>query len=47
LALGIIKQQTGSFVMGFALLGAFALVCMVVAKLTSSGRFQHRAASVV
>ncbi len=46
LALGIIKQQTGSFFMGFALLGAFALICLLVAKLTANGRFQHRAASI-
>lgn len=46
LALGIIRQQTGSFFLGFALLGIFALICLAVAKLTSSGRFQHRAASV-
>lgn len=46
LALGIIKQQTGSFFMGFALLGAFALICLVVAKLTLRGRFQHRATSL-
>jgi NNP family nitrate/nitrite transporter-like MFS transporter len=34
LALGIIKQQTGSFVWGFALLAIFALVCLAVAKRT-------------
>jgi NNP family nitrate/nitrite transporter-like MFS transporter len=46
LALGIIKQQTGSFFMGFALLGIFALICFVVAKLTAGGRFQRHAASM-
>ena len=30
LLLGIIKQQTGSFTLGFVLLGAFALVCLMV-----------------
>ena len=43
LALGIIRQQTGSFVWGFVLLGAFALVCLLVAKITMLGRFQKHA----
>jgi len=30
LLLGIIKQQTGSFTLGFVLLGAFALACLMV-----------------
>lgn len=40
LALGIIKQQTGSFVGGFVLLATFALLCLLVARLTTKGRFQ-------
>jgi NNP family nitrate/nitrite transporter-like MFS transporter len=43
LALGIIRQQTGSFLWGFALLGAFALLCLVVARLTLKGRFHNQA----
>ena len=34
LALGIIRQQTGSFFWGFGLLALFALVCLAVAKIT-------------
>jgi NNP family nitrate/nitrite transporter-like MFS transporter len=33
LALGIIRQQTGSFFWGFGLLAMFALVCLAVAKI--------------
>lgn len=43
LALGIIRQQTGSFVCGFALLAVFALFCLLVARLTARGWFQRRA----
>ena len=43
LALGIIRQQTGSFLWGFALLGAFALLCLVVARLTLKGWFDKQA----
>lgn len=43
LVLGVIRQQTGSFVLGFALLSAFALVCLLVAALTARGRFQEHA----
>src|SRR5215467_13729261 len=43
LALGIIKQQTGSFVGGFLLLAAFAILCLLVARWTVSGRFQRQA----
>ena len=42
LALGIIRQQTGSFLWGFALLAAFALICLLVARLTTKGRFQKQ-----
>jgi len=42
LALGIIKQQTGSFLWGFALLALFALLCMLIARLTTQGRFQKQ-----
>jgi NNP family nitrate/nitrite transporter-like MFS transporter len=40
LVLGILRQQTGSFIWGFALLAAFALLCLLVAKLTAKGRFR-------
>lgn len=40
LALGIIRQQTGSFVWGFALLAVFAISCLVVASLMAKGWFQ-------
>lgn len=43
LALGVIRQQTGSFVWGFGLLSLFALVCLMVALLTAKGRFQGHA----
>lgn len=46
LALGIIKQQTGSFLWGFVLLGCFALICLLVAKLTTRGRFQKQIATM-
>jgi len=42
LALGIIKQQTGSFLWGFILLAAFALFCLVVARLTAEGGLRNR-----
>jgi NNP family nitrate/nitrite transporter-like MFS transporter len=35
LALGIIRQQTGSFFWGFGLLALFALLCLTVAKFTA------------
>jgi len=35
LALGVIRQQTGSFFWGFGLLALFALLCLAVAKITS------------
>lgn len=47
LVLGVIKQQTGSFVWGFALLSVFALICLIVASLTAKGWFQKRALSAV
>jgi NNP family nitrate/nitrite transporter-like MFS transporter len=40
LALGVIKQQTGSFLGGFVLLAGFAMICLLVAKLMTRGRFQ-------
>jgi len=43
LALGIIRQQTGSFVGGFVLLAIFSLACIVVAKLTTRARFGRQA----
>jgi hypothetical protein len=30
LLLGVIKQQTGGFALGFVLLGAFSLICLLV-----------------
>jgi len=46
LALGIIKQQTGSFVWGFILLAAFALFCLLVARLTAKSGLQKRSLAV-
>jgi NNP family nitrate/nitrite transporter-like MFS transporter len=43
LALGLIKQATGSFDGGFVLLAVFSLLCFVVASMTARGRM-HRAA---
>jgi NNP family nitrate/nitrite transporter-like MFS transporter len=37
LLLGVIKEQTGSFVLGFVLLGVFAIVCLFVLIRQSSG----------
>jgi NNP family nitrate/nitrite transporter-like MFS transporter len=42
LALGLIRQKTGSFIGGFVLLAAFAMLCLVIAKLTANGRFQKQ-----
>jgi NNP family nitrate/nitrite transporter-like MFS transporter len=42
LALGVIKQQTGSFLWGFILLAAFALFCLLVARLTAKNGLQKR-----
>jgi MFS transporter, NNP family, nitrate/nitrite transporter len=38
LVLGVIKQQTGSFTLGFVLLCVFALCCLAVLLRSSSGR---------
>jgi NNP family nitrate/nitrite transporter-like MFS transporter len=46
LALGIIRQQTGSFFWGFGLLSVFALVCLFVAALTARGRFRGHATAI-
>jgi NNP family nitrate/nitrite transporter-like MFS transporter len=46
LALGVIRQQTGSFLWGFALLALFALLCLLIAALTAKGRFQRRATAM-
>ncbi|HSM85015.1 MAG TPA: MFS transporter [Candidatus Limnocylindrales bacterium] len=43
LALGMFRQQTGSFLWGFVLLAVFALICLLVATLTARGRFQRQA----
>lgn len=42
LALGMIKQATGSFNGGFVLLAVFSLLCFVVASMTANERFQRR-----
>lgn len=46
LALGVIKQQTGSFLGGFVLLAGFAMICLLVAMLTTRGRFQNAMVTV-
>jgi NNP family nitrate/nitrite transporter-like MFS transporter len=46
LALGVIKQQTGSFLGGFVLLACFALVCLLVVRLTARGAPQKSMATV-
>ena len=46
LALGVIKQQTGSFLWGFILLAAFALFCLLVARLTAKSGLQKRSLAV-
>lgn len=43
LALGIIRQQTGSFFWGFGLLVIFALLCFAVAKITARQQFRLHA----
>ena len=40
LALGVIRQQTGSFFWGFGLLAIFALLCLMVAKITARQQFR-------
>jgi NNP family nitrate/nitrite transporter-like MFS transporter len=42
LVLGVIRQQTGSFFWGFIFLAAFAMLCLVVARLTVTGQVQKR-----
>jgi NNP family nitrate/nitrite transporter-like MFS transporter len=42
LALGIIRQQTGSFLWGFVLLAVFALLCLAVAKMTAHRQLSLR-----
>lgn len=42
LALGIIRQQTGSFFWGFVLLALFALACLVIAGLAAKGYARAR-----
>ena len=43
LVLGIIRQQTGSFILGFALLSLFSVCCFALAKVVTSRRFQRAA----
>jgi len=40
LVLGVIRQQTGSFIPGFALLSLFSICCFVLAKLVAGRWFQ-------
>jgi NNP family nitrate/nitrite transporter-like MFS transporter len=40
LALGLIREQTGSFFWGFVLLAVFALACLLVAGVAAKGRRQ-------
>lgn len=46
LALGLIRQQTGSFLGGFVLLACFALVCLLVVRLTARSAPQRSMAPV-
>jgi MFS transporter, NNP family, nitrate/nitrite transporter len=46
LALGVIKQQTGSFLGGFVLLACFAMLCLLVVRLTARGAPQKLMATV-
>src|SRR5947209_10967229 len=41
--LGVIRQQTGSFILGFALLSLFSVCCFALAKVVTSRRFQRAA----
>ncbi|HKD82902.1 MAG TPA: MFS transporter [Candidatus Angelobacter sp.] len=43
LALGVIRQETGSFDGGFLLLAVFSLLCLILASLTARGRLKDRA----
>ena len=43
LALGLIREQTGSFFWGFVLLAVFALACLLVAAITARSRRQTHA----
>jgi NNP family nitrate/nitrite transporter-like MFS transporter len=42
LALGLIRQQTGSFLWGFVLLAVFALLCLALAKITTRQQLKLR-----
>lgn len=43
LALGLIREQTGSFFWGFILLAVFALICLLMAGITAKGRRETHA----
>jgi len=43
LVLGLIRQRTGSFLWGFVFLGAFALICLLIAQFAAKGRFRNHA----
>jgi NNP family nitrate/nitrite transporter-like MFS transporter len=45
LTLGVIKQQTGSFLWGFILLAAFAAACFILARLSARVRVPQPAAT--
>jgi MFS transporter, NNP family, nitrate/nitrite transporter len=47
LALGFIRQQTGSFFWGFGLLALFALLCLVLAKITARQQIKLHAFKTV
>ena len=40
LVLGLVRQHTGSFIWGFALLGLFALACLGVVRLAAGLRYR-------
>jgi len=46
LALGIIKQQTGSFVLGFGLLALFSLICLALAAVMMRQRVPRKAVQI-
>ena len=47
LALGFIRQQTGSFLWGFVLLAVFALLCLVLVKITARRQIKLHAFNTV
>ncbi|MBI2683544.1 MAG: NarK/NasA family nitrate transporter [Acidobacteriales bacterium] len=45
LVLGLVKSQTGTFTLGFALLGAFAILCLVLLRASSRPAVAARSAT--